>query len=49
LLVESGIPMGLAIASVHERRDSFRKMLGRPNRRLEVETARKRLRRAKPV
>ena len=42
LLVESGIPMGLAIASVHERRDGFRKLLGRPNRRDEVERLRKR-------
>ncbi len=33
LLVETGVPMGLAIASVHERRDSFRKLLGRPNRK----------------
>jgi Kef-type K+ transport system membrane component KefB/voltage-gated potassium channel Kch len=33
LLVETGVPMGLAIASVHERRDGFRKLLGRPNRR----------------
>lgn len=36
VLVESGIAMGLAIASVHERRDGFRKMLGRPNRREEL-------------
>lgn len=33
LLVEAGIAMGIAIASVHERRDGFRKLLGRPNRR----------------
>ena len=33
LLVETGVPMGLAIASVHERRDGFRKLLGRPNRK----------------
>ncbi|MDE2446097.1 MAG: cation:proton antiporter [Alphaproteobacteria bacterium] len=33
LLVETGIAMGLAIASVHERRDELRKALGRPNRR----------------
>jgi len=33
LLVETGVPMGLAIASVHERRDASRKLLGRPNRR----------------
>jgi CPA2 family monovalent cation:H+ antiporter-2 len=45
LLVETGVPMGLVIASVHERRDGFRKLLGRPNRREQVEAARKRLRR----
>ncbi|PZF78667.1 potassium transporter TrkA [Aestuariivirga litoralis] len=47
LLVETGVPMGLAIASVHERRDGFRKLLGRPNRREELELAKKRLRREK--
>lgn len=47
LLVETGVPMGLAIASVHERRDGFRQLLGRPNRREELELARKRLRREK--
>ncbi|WP_421694179.1 cation:proton antiporter [Aestuariivirga sp.] len=47
ILVETGVPMGLAIASVHERRDGFRKLLGRPNRREEVELAKKRLRREK--
>ncbi len=31
LLVEIGIPMGLVIASVHERRDEFRKTLNRPD------------------
>jgi CPA2 family monovalent cation:H+ antiporter-2 len=45
LLVETGVPMGLAIATVHERRDGFRKLLGRPNRKEELELARKRLRR----
>ncbi len=30
LLVEIGIPMGLVIASIHERRDEFRKELNRP-------------------
>lgn len=45
LLVETGVPMGLAIASVHERRDGFRKLLGRPNRKQELELSRKRLRR----
>jgi monovalent cation:H+ antiporter-2, CPA2 family len=45
LLVETGVPMGLAIASIHERRDAFRKLLGRPNRRLQVKSARSRLKR----
>ena len=49
LLVETGVPMGLAIASVHERRDSFRKLLGRPNRKEQLDLARKRLRREKSV
>ena len=49
LLVETGVPMGLAIASVHERRDGFRKLLGRPNRREQIELARKRLRREKTL
>ncbi|MFM8746559.1 MAG: cation:proton antiporter [Aestuariivirga sp.] len=47
LLVETGVPMGLAIASVHERRDGFRKLLGRPNRTEPLDLARKRLRREK--
>jgi monovalent cation:H+ antiporter-2, CPA2 family len=47
LLVEAGIPMGLVIASVHERRDTFRKLLGRPNRKQELNMERKRLRREK--
>lgn len=47
LLVETGVPMGLAIASVHERRDGFRKLLGRPNRKEQLDLARKRLRREK--
>ncbi len=42
LLVETGVSVGLAIASVHERRDSFRKLLGRPNRRDEIRTLRRR-------
>ena len=29
-LVEIGVPMGLVIASIHERRDRFRKELNRP-------------------
>ena len=33
LLDELGIPMGIAIASIHERRDQFRKLLGREDRR----------------
>ena len=49
LLVEAGIPMGLAIASVHERRDGFRKLLGRPNRREALDPARKRLRRRRSI
>ena len=49
LLVETGVPMGLAIASVHERRDGFRKLLGRPNRKEQLDLARKRLRRQKTV
>lgn len=46
LLVETGIAMGFAIASVHERREGFRKLLGRPNRRetLSPATARGRRR-----
>ncbi len=49
LLVEAGIPMGLVIASVHECRDTFRKLLGRPNRKKELELERKRLRREKAM
>ncbi|KRB40568.1 cation:proton antiporter [Phenylobacterium sp. Root700] len=30
VLVEIGVPMGLIIASIHERRDEFRKALNRP-------------------
>lgn len=30
VLVEIGVPMGLIIASIHERRDEFRKVLNRP-------------------
>ena len=48
LLVEAGIPMGLAIASVHERRDGFRKLLGRPNRRAAASSARRKLRNRLP-
>lgn len=33
VLVEAGVPMGLAIATIHERRDQIRKLLGRPDRR----------------
>jgi CPA2 family monovalent cation:H+ antiporter-2 len=44
LLVEAGVPMGLAIAAVHERRDGYRKLLGRPNRKEEVAHLRNRLR-----
>jgi CPA2 family monovalent cation:H+ antiporter-2 len=31
LLVDMGVPMGLVIASIHERRDEFRKFLNRPD------------------
>jgi monovalent cation:H+ antiporter-2, CPA2 family len=31
VLIESGVPMGLIIASIHERRDEFRKALNRPD------------------
>jgi CPA2 family monovalent cation:H+ antiporter-2 len=30
VLVEIGVPMGLVIASVHERRDEYRALLNRP-------------------
>ncbi|THD51393.1 cation:proton antiporter [Phenylobacterium sp.] len=30
LLVDLGVPMGLVIASIHEKRDEFRKLLNRP-------------------
>jgi len=49
LLVEAGIPMGLAIASVHERRDTFRKLLGRPNRKEELNLMGKRMRSNRPA
>ncbi|MGE0213311.1 MAG: cation:proton antiporter [Parvibaculaceae bacterium] len=41
VLVESGVAMGLAIASIHEHRDSYRKLLGRPDRRRLVEAQRR--------
>lgn len=31
VLVDIGVPMGLVIASIHERRDEFRAVLGRPD------------------
>ena len=31
VLVDLGVPMGFVIASVHEKRDEFRKMLNRPD------------------
>jgi monovalent cation:H+ antiporter-2, CPA2 family len=31
VLVDIGIPMGLVIASIHERRDEFRRLLNRPD------------------
>jgi CPA2 family monovalent cation:H+ antiporter-2 len=42
MLVDSGIAMGLAIASVHERRDQHRKVLGRPNRKEQLARLRRR-------
>jgi CPA2 family monovalent cation:H+ antiporter-2 len=42
VLVGAGVAMGLAIASVHEQRDIFRKMLGRPNRKEELALLRRR-------
>ena len=42
VLVGAGIGMGLAIASVHEQRDQFRKLLGRPNRKEELALLRRR-------
>lgn len=44
LLVETGVPIGLAIASVHERRDGFRKLLGRTNRKQILANTQKSLR-----
>ena len=43
VLVEVGVPMGFAIATIHERRDKLRRLLGRPDRRSEVGLARRRL------
>ena len=31
VLVEIGVPMGLVIASIHERRDEFRNALNKPD------------------
>jgi len=45
LLVDIGVPMGLVIASIHERRDEFRKALNRP----EALGGRTRARRANPL
>jgi CPA2 family monovalent cation:H+ antiporter-2 len=47
VLIEAGIPMGLAIAAIHERRDALRRLLGRPDRRRELGRARARLKRLK--
>jgi CPA2 family monovalent cation:H+ antiporter-2 len=44
ILVEAGVPVGFAIASIHEKRDAHRKELGRPNRRAEVAALRQRRR-----
>jgi monovalent cation:H+ antiporter-2, CPA2 family len=32
VLIDIGIPMGLVIASIHEKRDKFRRMLQAPER-----------------
>jgi CPA2 family monovalent cation:H+ antiporter-2 len=48
ILVEAGIAMGLAIAAVHERRDGYRKLLGRPNRKQELASLRRRMRQGIP-
>jgi len=42
VLIGAGIAMGLAIASVHEQRDAYRKLLGRPNRKEELALLRRR-------
>jgi CPA2 family monovalent cation:H+ antiporter-2 len=47
VLVEVGVPMGVAIAAIHERRDALRRLLGRPDRRREVGLARARLKKLK--
>lgn len=47
VLVEVGVPMGVAIAAIHERRDALRRLLGRPDRRREVGLARERLKKLK--
>ncbi|MBX3482616.1 cation:proton antiporter [Phenylobacterium sp.] len=47
VLVEIGVPMGLVIASIHERRDEFRKALNRPES-LGGRSRRFRERQAKP-
>ncbi|CAN5412905.1 cation:proton antiporter [soil metagenome] len=41
ILVESGVPIGLAIAAVHERRDANRRLLNRPNRKEELNLQRR--------
>ena len=33
VLVDIGVPMGLVIASIHEKRDAYRKLLSPPARR----------------
>jgi CPA2 family monovalent cation:H+ antiporter-2 len=43
VLIEAGVPMGLAIAAIHDRRDALRRLLGRPDRRKEMGKARARL------
>lgn len=36
VLVAAGVPMGLAIATIHERRDATRKRCGQPDRRAQL-------------
>jgi monovalent cation:H+ antiporter-2, CPA2 family len=43
IMVETGVPMGLAIAAVHEKRDTYRKTLGSPNRREQLARSRQRV------
>ena len=42
VMVDAGVAMGLAIATVHERRDQHRLKLGRPDRRAQLKKLRQR-------